>query len=119
MLERREWTREDLTALQQAAETLERLGVWSVFVRSATKERSEIYVSSSDLITVRRLTGVPTEKPKYEGGYWKVTTRIGDAAVYALMSTEELPLVGWRYKGRQPAVELLEEVPLDVQPHAS
>lgn len=118
-MERRQWTEEDLQALREAAEILERLGVWSVSVRGVCHQRTEMHVSARDLVRIARLPGVTIEKPRYRHPRWEVRADVGDTVVFALMETDELPTVGWRYVDRQPAIEILEEVtPVD-SAHAS
>ena len=119
MAERRQWTEEDLAALRQAAETLERLGVWTVYVGDLDRKHTEMHVSARDLVAISRLPGVTIEKPRYRHPRWEVRADVGDTVVFALMETDELPTVGWRYVDRQPAIEILEEVtPVD-SAHAS
>ena len=119
MAERRQWTEEDLAALRQAAATLERLGVWTVYVGGLDRQRTEMHVSARDLVAISRLPGVTVAQPRYRHPRWEVRADVGDTVVFALMETDELPTVGWRYVDRQPAIEILEEVtPVD-SAHAS
>lgn len=103
----RQWTEEDLQALRDAVATLERLGVWTVYVRGAGCQCTEVSVSSRVLAQIARLPGVTVERPDYQGPTWRVRARVGGMAVTALMDSQELPTIGWRYVG--PA-DYLEEV---------
>lgn len=107
MAERRKWTEEDLQALREAVATLERLGVWSVYVCGAGCKRTEVSVSSRALAQIARLPGVTVERPDYLGPNWRVRASVGDMTITAIMDTQELPTIGWRYAG--PA-DYLEEV---------
>lgn len=107
MAERRQWTEEDLQALREAAEILERLGVWSVSVRGVCHQRTEITVGTRDFVRIAQLPGVTVERPNYLGPTWRVRARVGGMAVTAIMESQELPTIGWRYVG--PA-DYLEEV---------
>lgn len=104
---RREWTQEDLEALTQATETLERLGVWTVSVSGLIERRTKLHVSRHDMAQIARLPGVTVQTPEYKGPNWEVVACVGRVTVFALMDAQELPAIGWRYVG--PA-DYLEEV---------
>jgi hypothetical protein len=109
-MERREWTQEDLEALTQATETLERLGVWGVSVSGLIERRTKLHVSRHDMAQIARLPGVTVQTPEYKGPNWEVVACVGRVTVFALMDTADLPSVGWRLVGPVPRVERLEEV---------
>jgi len=107
--ERHQWSQEDLVALQQAAATLERLGVWSVFVRGVCHLRTEMHVHPRDLIRISRLPGVSVEKPRLLGpGHWRVTISVGCITMYAQVDTDTLPAIGWRLDGGEPRLSRIE-----------
>ena len=107
MAEAREWTQDDLQALREAVATLERLGVWTVYVRGAGCQCTEVFMSSRAFAQIARLPGVTMERPDCRGPNWRARARVGGMAVTAIMESQELPTIGWRYVG--PA-DYLEEV---------
>lgn len=108
MAERREWTQEDLAALQRAAETLERLGVWSVSVRGVCHQRTEITVGTRDFVRIAQLPGVTVERPHYQGPRWYVLAHVGGITVATVMDTADLPAVGWQLEGAEPRLVRVE-----------
>lgn len=105
MAERRQWTEEDLAALRQAAETLERLGIWSVHVRGDGITQTTVHVSSRNLAEIARLPGVTVAQPQWRHEAWDVRAEANGICISARMDTNELPSVGWRMTGEAPRLE--------------
>jgi len=106
----RQWTEEDLQALREAAEILERLGVWSVYVRGDGITQTTVHVSNRNLAEIARLPGTTVAQPQWRHGSWEVRAEAGGLSITARVATEELPAVGWRLASEEPRLERVQEV---------